>query len=232
MHDCHTIKDELLDLAFDELSAERKLSLLVEIENCADCRSQYRETKEALYAVDEAATCSRPGEAYWLAYDERLLNQLKRVENERRTDQDERNVKSALHFWKQLFAARLPVPYPVAAIVVLLLIASTAMTLRTRRSEITLTAAAPPQTAETRTVEVPVVHEKVVTRTVYVERKGRMGRAQQPQSTVARMGESNLVARDAAGATTAPLARKGLAGFQPTDDVKLTIIKANEENKR
>ena len=231
MHDCHTIKDALLELAFDELSPERKLSLLVEIESCADCRSLYRETTEALYAVDEAATRARPGEAYWLAYDERLLNQLKRVEIERRTEQDERSTERVPRRWTQIFAARLSVPYPVAAIVVLLLIVSTAMTLRARRSD-NATAAAPPQTAETRTVEVPVVHEKVVTRTVYVERRGRMGRAAQVQSTVARTGEPNLVAREAAGATTAPLTRKGLAGFQPTDDVKLTIIKANEENKR
>ena len=231
MHDCHTIKDELVDLAFDELSAERKLSLLVEIESCAECRSQYRETTEALYAVDEATTRARPGEAYWLAYDERLLNQLKRVQNERRTEQDERSVKSAPRLWKQLFAARLPVPYPVAAVVVLLLIVSTGITLRARRSDITTTAAVSPQTAETRIVEVPVVQEKVVTRTVYVERKGRTGRAAQTQSTATRAGEPRLAALEAREATT-PLTRTGLAGFQPADDVRLTIIKAREEKKR
>ena len=223
MHDCRKMRGALIDLAFDELSAEHKLSLLVEIENCAECSSQYSGITEALYAVDEAADRALPGEAYWLAYDEALLDRLKRAHGAERLEQTP--------LWKQFFAARLPVPVPFAALIVLLLIVSTTLSLRTRRSYTAANMPPSPAPAETRLVEVPVVHEKIVTRTIYIERKGRRGRAAQGQPTVTRAGEPKLVAREAGEATT-PLTRTGLAGFQPADDVKLTIIKAREEKKR
>jgi hypothetical protein len=215
------MRGALIDLAFDELSAEHRLSLLLEIENCAECSSQYSEITEALYAVDEAADRARPGEAYWRTYDEALLDRLKQAHGEQRLER--------APLWKRFFAARLPVPVPLAALVVLLLIVSTTFSLRTRRSYTAASMPPSPTPAETRVVELPVVHEKVVTRTIYIERKGRQGRA--AQSSVARAGEPGLVAREAVEATT-PLARTGLAGFQPADDVKLTIIKAREEKKR
>lgn len=227
MHDCRKLKGELIDLAFEELSVERKLSLLVEIENCTECSSQYGEITEALYAVDEAATRALPGEAYWLAYDQALLARLKRVADEQPLER--------MPLWKQFFAARLPVPVPIAALVVLLLIVSTTFSLRTPRVSSSFTSANMPPPAATpteiRVPEAPVVHEKIVTRIVYVERKARRGRGVPGQPAVARAGEPKLVARDAGVATT-PLPRTGLAGFQPADDVKLTIIKAHEEEKR
>ncbi|HVG36085.1 MAG TPA: hypothetical protein VM911_23740 [Pyrinomonadaceae bacterium] len=222
MHDCRKTRDALIDLAFNELPPERKLGLLVEIEDCAECSRQYHELTEALFAVDEAADRAQPGEAYWLAYDAALLDRLRRAHNEQRVERTS--------LWKQFFAARLRVPVPVAALVVLLLIVSTMLSLRTRESgKATLAPQAHvPAVAEVR--EVPVVHEKIVTRVVYVERKGRRGRALPEQST-ARAARPGLVAREDSE-LAAPLTRTGLAGFQPADDVKLTIIKAREDKKR
>lgn len=222
MHDCRKMRGALTDLAFDELSRERKLSLLVEIENCTQCSSQYVEITEALYAVDEAADRALPGEAYWLAYDQSLLERLKQAHGAERAERTP--------LWKQFFAARVPVPVPLAALIVLLLIFSATLSLRTRRPAQTA-AVAPPAPAEARLVEVPVVHEKIVTRTIYIERKRRQGRAAPGQSIVTRAGEPGLVAREAVEAT-APVTRTGLVGFQPADDVRLTIIKAREEKKR
>ena len=222
MHDCRKTRGALIDLAFNELPPERKLSLLVEIEDCAECSRQYQELTETLFAVDEAADRAQPGEAYWLAYDAALLDRLRRAHNEQRVERTS--------LWKQIFAARLRVPVPVAALIVLLLIVSTALSLRTRSGgNATIVPPSPVSTvAEVR--EVPVVHEKIVTRVVYVERKGRRGRALPEQST-ARAARPALVAREDSETTT-PLTRTGLAGFQPADDVKLTIIKAREDKKR
>jgi len=224
MHDCRKTRGALVDLAFNEVSPERKLSLLVEIEDCAACSSQYQELREALFAVDEAAERAHPGEAYWQAYDAALLNRLRLAHAEQ-----QRVERHSL--WKQFFAARLRVPVPVAALIVLLLIVSTTLSMRTRDSgKATLASHAPaPAVVEVR--EIPVVHEKIVTRIVYVEKKGRRGRALPEQPTVGRASKPELVAREEGEATT-PLTRTGLAGFQPADDVKLTIIKAREDKKR
>jgi hypothetical protein len=224
MHDCRKTRDALVDLAFNEVSQERKLSLLVEIEDCAECSSQYQELKKALFAVDEAADLAQPGEAYWLAYDAALLDRLRRAHGEQRVERRP--------LWKQFFAARLRVPVPVAALIVLLLIVSTTLSLRSRSAGSATLAPTAPAPAVTEVREVPVVQEKIVTRVVYVERKGRRGRALPEQSAAAaRAARPGLVARQDSEATT-PLTRTGLAGFQPADDVKLTIIKAREDKKR
>ncbi len=223
MHDCRKTREALIDLAFDEASPERKLSLLVEIEGCAACSSQYQELTQALRAVDEAAERAHPGEAYWLAYDAALLDRLRRAHGERRVE------RSAL--WKRFFAARLRVPVPLAALVVLLSIVSTTLWLRTRSMGQVALAPAAPSPVAAGTVEVPVVREKVLTRVVYVERKGRRGRVAPQQTPAAAVDRAGLIAREDSAAST-PLVRTGLAGFQPADDVKLTIIKAREDKKR
>jgi hypothetical protein len=226
MHDCSKTRDALIDLAFNEVSGERKLSLLVEIEDCAECSGQYRELKEALKAMDEAADRAQPGQNYWLAYDAALLERLRRAHG------DERVERSSL--WKQFFAARLRVPVPVAALMVLLLIVSTTLSLRNGSAGSITLAPPAPAPASTGIVEVPVVQEKIVTRVVYVERKGRRGRAlpEQSAAAVARAASrTGLVARQDSEASS-PLTHTGLAGFQPADDVKLTIIKAREDKKR
>lgn len=223
MHDCRKTRDALIDLAFNEVAQERKLSLLVEIEDCAQCSGQYRELTAALFAVDEAADGAQPCEAYWLAYDAMLLERLRRAHGEQRVE------RSSLR--KQFFAARLRVPVPVAALIVLLLIVTTTLSLRGGSAGSAALASQAPAPAVVEVREVPVVQEKIVTRVVYVERKGRRGRGLPEQSAAARAARLELVAReDSEGA--APLARTGLAGFQPADDVKLTIIKAREDKKR
>jgi hypothetical protein len=75
---------------------------------------------------------------------------------------------------------------------------------------------------ETRTVPVPVIQERVVTRVVHVKQRGRgkRGAAGQSDLSTSNVARASL---DASGKTA-----MSLVGFKPTDQVKLTIIKGND----
>jgi len=76
MHDCRVTKDKLIDLVFDELEAEGKLSLLAEVEGCQSCQEQYRSMTETLLVFNQAAEAAMPEESYWPGYEARLRLRL------------------------------------------------------------------------------------------------------------------------------------------------------------
>jgi hypothetical protein len=83
---------------------------------------------------------------------------------------------------------------------------------------------------ETRIVEVPVIHEKVVTRVVYVEKEGNRSRGGANQMNREALNVTNRLASagpDAAGKTA-----MSLMGFKPTDQVKLTVIKGSYQDEK
>jgi hypothetical protein len=224
MHDCRKLGNRLVDLVFDELRADEKSPLLVEIESCADCLSEYRSMTEALLVFDQAVEVSMPVEDYWPQHHAALRQHLETFATAPKTRLDS--------LWKWLLMARLPLPVPVAAAVALALLASSFLAFRS--STASPTPVAPPtlsvSTAPPRIVEVPVISEKVVTRTVYVEKRGR------EITNVRRQAPTPLPpARDEA-ALTASNSEKGrrqgsfftrvnLTDFQPPDEMKIRIIK-------
>ncbi len=79
----------------------------------------------------------------------------------------------------------------------------------------------------TRTVEVPVIRERLVTQVVYRER------ARRPLQAGNRAEEKQNIAkastpRDAAIENSPP----SLAGFKPANEARLTIIKGSERNDK
>jgi hypothetical protein len=142
--------------------------------------------------------------------------------------------------WRRALTAQVRVPLPVAACLGLVLLGSLyvlgarATTPPGRRPA--AQTEAPP--AAVRVVEVPVVQERLVTRTVYVERKGREGeqaaaRRQPVLEESARRDDKNE--RDA-GATQRQEPAQGqdahagyfthvdMKDFQPTNEVKFRIV--------
>jgi len=122
-------------------------------------------------------------------------------------------LKSAL--WRRILTATVAVPMPVAAAVALLFIGAGVFAVRNPRP-------APAPTAEpvikTRTVEIPVVREKVVTRTVYVERKSRPLRQRAaPDATALTSGDERGF--------------MNLAGFQPPKEIKLRVIGKGDDHE-
>jgi hypothetical protein len=138
-------------------------------------------------------------------------------------------------FWRRVFAAEIRLPVPAAAAFALLCCGLGWLALGKS------TTAFPPRpmpAVETKVIEVPVVQEKIVTRTVYVARReptARRGASalvagsqnnqqEQPASPAISLGSQ--VAGDSAYTSV------NLAGFQPVDEIKATVIKGRNNNER
>ncbi len=239
MHDCRRTQDKLSDLLFNALTANQKSHLLAEVKDCEACQTHYKSLTETLSLFDEAVDAALPkSESYWLAYDERLYDSL----NDSRALQLQSSPGTTrISFWRRAIRMRVQVPVPALAAAALILIAIFASLLILRPAR---TGNASPATAQTisppfagsisslsevpaRIVEVPVVREKIVTRIVYVNKKQLKETRRNDQFAPVEPSEQLLTAR----AKPLSPARFSLAGFQPIDDVKITVVKPAEEHK-
>jgi hypothetical protein len=228
MHDCRTMQNRLVDLIFDELQADEKLRLLAEVETCAGCLGEYRSMTGTLLVFDQAAEVSLPDESYWPEHRALRRERLEEVLPARAYAPQRESL------WKRIFTARLPVPVPVAAVITLALLASSMLALRS--SKAVVIAPEQPQTATNAAaaspmvIEVPVVRERVVTRTVYVVKKVR------EKNEVVPAGRSNEMALTATNAGRESgqgglFTHVNLTDFQPPDELKIRIVKrSNDEN--
>jgi hypothetical protein len=150
------------------------------------------------------------------------------------------NVRRA-PLWRRALAAQVRVPLPVAACAAVVLLGSLYV-LGTRATTARVGPAAPQtltEPAAVRVVEVPVVQERVLTRTVYVEKKGRAG--VQPSATPRRPEREELARRDERGEGNAATPRReepapgrdahagyftrvDMNDFQPSNEVKFRIV--------
>jgi hypothetical protein len=148
--------------------------------------------------------------------------------------------------WRRVFAVELRVPLPVATCAALALLVSF-FALGTRAW--THNAVAPPESAKTeaqpvvKVVEVPVVEERVVTRTVYVEKKERAG----VRGVLSKPDASGLSAASDTDARREPeqqhqRANQGtqagyfthvdMEDFQPADELKIRIVKRGSTDEK
>ncbi|HEX8746295.1 MAG TPA: hypothetical protein VF717_03790 [Pyrinomonadaceae bacterium] len=223
MHDCSKTKEDLTDLVFNEMGAEDELRLLEEMEACRDCRAEYHSMREALGAFDTAAPEMIPAGEFWTHHHARM--------RERLVDAAGAQPRDELPFWRRPLRASFSIPVPVAVAAAILLAATSLLAIRSfiLRPEVgreQANAAA----EKIQYVEVPVerrvVEERVVTRTVYINRRARRGNQAAPSlqdipgMTASRKEDASI---------TAP--QVTLSGFQPPADVKLTVIKGNLNEK-
>jgi hypothetical protein len=178
-------------------------------------------------------------------------------------------------FWRRALSAELRVPLPVAACAALALLASLiALIALVARTQVPAQSAATMTTKSTavdvrttdapavKIVELPVEHERVVTRIVYVERNATRALAQQlamtqqtgttQQLTSTRRGaaergvtqsaSNSEAARGARTATessaqstaepTSYFTRVDMADFQPADEMKIRIVKRGKTDEK
>jgi hypothetical protein len=227
MHNCRRIENQLVNLLFDEMDAAFKRRLLREIKSCASCHGHYQSLSETLFVFERAAAAALPPASYWPRYNATLRDRL-------RAPAPVAGEEKAAHasLWRRLLAARLPVPVPVAAALVMGLIISSALALR--RAPQTQLALPQPPIESVRFVEVPVVRDRLVTRVVYVEKK-RTGEREARAAAAARRSEVNdaaAVADSKPEEETGFFTRANLKGFQPADDMKFRVIKRNNPNDK
>jgi hypothetical protein len=228
MHDCRKLENSLVDLVFNEVEADEKLHLLAELDGCAGCLRHYRSMTETLLVFDQSVEASTPDESYWPQHHAALQQRLETYALPAKTKE--------VSLWKRLLMAKLPVPVPVAAVIAIMLLTSTVIALRHSKVEVSLATpqvlSAAPATPEI--IEVPVIREKVVTRTVYVERRARENNRVLRQTTVAPRDEYSLTARNSATESVQGnlFTHVNLTDFQPPDEIKIRIINRRNTDEK
>ena len=225
MHDCRKTREDLTDLVFNEADAARELQLLEELERCAGCRYEYRSMLDALKKFDEAAPAILPPDDYWTAYHASLTERL-----------DHAVHAHAPSVWRRLWTSSFSVPLPVAAAAALLIAATTLVAVRSLMFRTTPAPAPPVASSVTereviREVEKPVIVEKVVTRTVYIERPQTSSARERRPAVPSLQNTPDMTAQTRKG-ENAERERAALNGFQPPPDVKLTVIKGSYPDEK
>ncbi len=229
MHNCKATKESLMDLVFDEASPLERSRLMAEIAHCANCYAEHASLCEVLRVVDLAGKSALPSGSFWPAYHTRLSQQIRGSADGLAASflPSQKNLKPApLNAMRTAMVATLRVPVPVAAAFVLLLSVSSLLAVRSRRP-LMIATPAPSALVETRTVEVPVIQERVLTRVVYVEKTRRRLRGAATQSEQRLLDTTAGLQKEASEKKPA-----SLAGFKPAEEVKLTIIKGSYRDEK
>ena len=233
MHNCKLTRSILIDHTLGETSATQPSEVLAGLDQCPACQAEYASLRNTLRVSRQALQSAVPAEEFWPGYHARLKEKLTQ---HRREDAEpyalsfpprlpfSSRLRNGL--WKCAAASvRVPVP---AALAILLLVGVLSFKVRSIGQESPrVTQSIPVANHETRTIEVPVIKERVVTRVVYVEKKSRRsdgfgseGRADQTAADIrSRTGGSGKTAMS-------------LAGFKPTDQLKLTVIKGSYQDEK
>jgi anti-sigma factor RsiW len=233
MHNCKLTRSSFIDLALGEIEPARAMQLQAELNDCLDCHEEYESLRSTLHVSTQALRSAMPSEEFWPGYRARLHSKLlaspaQPGAGERRPALATMSLSSQMWLALKTMATtsvRIPVP---AALALLLVFGVSFLVLRARE-RVNVTPSTPIALVKTQTVEVPVIQEKVVTRVVYVERKGRRSASDADRSNRTEIPAApNSVAVTGANPATA----LSLVGFKPTNEVKLTVIKGSYKDEK
>jgi len=213
MHNCRATKTILIELAAGDAN-----QLPGEFKNCAACREEFAALKNVLRAADTAIHLAQPAEGFWPGYHERLRERLQKSQP---TSGWLPPKFSMIHWFRKALTTSIRVPVPAALALLVLLVFSIFFAMQTRRASSAGSILTPPSII-TKTVEVPVFQEKVVTRVVYrsIQKPSREVTARE----VARTRDY----RQAESAVTT----QGLEGFKPANQAKVTLINGSYRNEK
>lgn len=208
MHTCKESREAMIEAA-----RQGWISMPDEIADCARCREEFDVLRGTLRMTDQALQLMQPRENFWVGYDARLRQRL--IHNEQPARRSRVVVfRSAL---RGIATASVPVPVPLA-LAIFGLVFSTFVLLHSRTASVSAPAGTEP-TVVTRTIEVPVIQEKQVTRIVYRNRRGTVRAA--IRRDLAALGAG----RNESGAA------ESLAGFKPAPEARVTLIKGSRDEK-
>jgi len=232
MHNCKATRKQLIELVLDMTRSDQNGPLLAELELCPSCREEFASLRRVLRVADQAMSAARPAESFWSGYHTRLQQSLERELSPHpyslasRPHTDAGALVRLRSLLQRLATASVSVPVPVAAVLIVLFGLSIGFAAHSRRQSI-----AEPHSGTlsvvTKTVEVPVIHERTITRVVYRERSP--GPSRRKTSQPDRTGPNAVFARRNVPTQGTPIS---LVGFKPTNEVKLTIIKGSYRDEK
>lgn len=231
MHDCRQTQDNLVDLIYDELDFAMRARVRAEIEACADCNAQYRLFAATLDAYDTASAALTPRESYWPQYHDALSHRLALVAAED-------VMTERVPFWKRLLTTSIHLPVPLAAIAMLLFVASSilALTLLARPAPEPVVLAAPASPRELNApqikfIAVPIVQEKIVTQIVFAPRRTTSRGDDRSRRQLPRESIAGVKPQKASSPDVMP-PRANLSGFKPAGEMNLRIIKGSSPREQ
>lgn len=213
MHNCKATRKRLTEQAMETPSDQVQIGL-TEVEGCSACLEDLTSIASLLRVTNHALDSVRPDESFWAGYHARLGQSLERDALSGSPSQSRRGTRRWL---RPLLTSHIRVPVPVAAALVILFGLAIVFAVQSSRSPVVSISG--PASVITRTIEVPIVHEKIVYVSGHGHAKQRNQLARSSPATVAiHKPDSN------------PL--PSLAGFKPANEARLTIIKGSDRNDK
>jgi anti-sigma factor RsiW len=232
MHNCRLTRNALVDYALGEMPAAQTTELLAELKSCPSCQAEYSSVRNTLQVSERALRSALPTEDFWAGYHARLQSKLEQhlaAAEAASTGPAELSLPSRFVRGLGTFATT-SIRVPAPAALALMLIAGVLLFSPRPQGETNVSPLPSTPSVETRTIQVPVIQEKVVTQIVYVDRKPRRNKsaAGSPNATSPN-GRNNLAS---AGADASSKTAMSLVGFKPTNEVKLTVIKGSYQDEK
>jgi len=243
MHNCKETRELFTELLLDGIDFRSDQAISVELSRCSECRAEFEALSATLRMTSRVTELATPAEDYWPAYHAKLRQRLvnaqspstSRAQAQRRREKlgplfEPLRPGAGNSLFVRLLKTTLPVPLPLAVALVLIAALVIPFAIRAARKDVpasnTTTIVRVP--VEVPVVqEKPVIQEKIVTRVVYRDRQPvvratkRRGEASRAESTFAKSQRSRTEAVPAS-----------FAGFKPSDEVKLTVIKGGVPNEK
>lgn len=238
MHNCKETREIFTELLLDGMDFRSDQAISAELSRCSECRSEFEALSATLRLTNRLGETAAPAEDYWPAYHSKLRQRLVNAQTESSTSRakaqrhkdelgplfEPLRPRAGTSLFARFLKTSVPVPLPLALALVVAVSVALPFAIRAARKEVQQ----PNTTTIVRVpVEVPVVREKIVTRVVYRDRyqAGRFTK----QTTEASQAESTFAKSQRSQVEAMP---PGLAGFKPSDEVKLTVIKGGVPNEK
>jgi hypothetical protein len=228
MHNCKAIRKRLVEEALNQTPSDQSGPLLAELERCPSCHDEFASLRNVLREANQAIESTLPAENFWSGYHARLRQSLERDSSLSSRPSSETGALVLLRsLLQRLATASVSVPVPVAAVLIILFGLSIVFATNSRRQSVVEPFSSPPSVV-TKTVEVPVIQERTVTRVVYRDRNRRS------ISDIAQIEKSPRSATKVTNRLNEPVANTpiSLVGFKPTSDPKFTIIKGSYRDEK
>ena len=237
MHNCKETRELFTELLLDGMDFRSDQAISAELNRCAECLSEFETLSATLRMTSRVSELATPGEDYWPAYHSKLRQRLvnaqtpttSRAQAQRRRDElgplfEPLRPGAGNSFFLRFLKTTVPVPLPLGIALVVAAALLIPLAIRAARKDV--------QPSNTTTivrvpVEVPMVQEKIVTRVVYRDRPPvvratkRSDEASRAESTFAKSQQSRIEAMPPT-----------FAGFKPSDEIKLTVIKGGVPNEK
>jgi len=237
MHNCKETREIFTELLLDGIDFRSDQAISAELSRCSECRAEFEALSATLRMTSRVTELATPAEDYWPAYHAKLRQSLVDAQTPTTSRAQAQRHKEKLgplfeplrpgagnSLFVRLLKTSVPVPLPLAVALVLIAALVIPFAIRAAQKDV--------QASNTTTivrvpVEVPVVQEKIVTRVVYRDRQPVV-RATKRATDASRV-ESTLAKSQRSRTEVMPAS---FAGFKPSDEVKLTVIKGGVPNEK